>query len=78
MKLTREYKREKLEGVVREHRMKFGNQQNGPVMGGKIGMIFTFLAKIQNRTNKKSGMEILLLASSHLYFTVVFHYHPSF
>ena len=41
MKLTREYKREKLEGVVREHRMKFGNQQNGPVMGGKIGMIFT-------------------------------------
>ena len=36
MKLTREYKREKLEGVVREHRMKFGNQQNGPVMGGKI------------------------------------------
>ena len=41
MKLTREYKREKLEGVVREHRMKFGSQQNGPVMGGKIGMIFT-------------------------------------
>jgi hypothetical protein len=34
MKLTKEYKREKLEGVVREHRMKFGNQQNGPVMGG--------------------------------------------
>jgi len=34
MKLTREYKREKLEGVVREHRMKFGNQQKGPVMGG--------------------------------------------
>ena len=37
MKLTREYKREKLEGVVREHRMKFGNQQNGPAMGGKMG-----------------------------------------
>ena len=43
MKLTREYKREKLEGVVREHRMKFGNQQNGPVMGGKMGMILNFL-----------------------------------
>ena len=41
MKLTREYKREKLEGVVREHRMKFGNQQNGPVMGGKIYGFFS-------------------------------------
>ena len=26
LKLTRKYKREKLEGVVREHRMKFSNQ----------------------------------------------------
>ena len=36
MKLTRKYKREKLEGVVREHRMKFGNQPtNGPITGGE-------------------------------------------
>ena len=36
MKLTRKYKREKLEGVVREHRMKFGNQPTtGPVTGGE-------------------------------------------
>ena len=26
MRLTKRYKREKLEGVVREHRMKFGAQ----------------------------------------------------
>jgi hypothetical protein len=43
MKLTREYKKEKLEGVVREHRMKFGNQHNGPVMGGKISEDFLSL-----------------------------------
>ena len=33
MKLTKKYKREKLEGVVREHRMKFGNPSSATAAG---------------------------------------------
>merc|ERR1719433_1528394 len=35
LKLTRKYKREKLEGVVREHRMKFGQQPGLFVNGNR-------------------------------------------